>query len=375
MGRDTVPVGADALAGFVERVLAAVGTRPDDAASVARVLVDADLRGIESHGVARLSAYVRLVDLGFVDLAAEPQVASRSGATAVVDAANGFGQPAAELAVDVACELAAEHGVGWVVVRHSNHFGVVGYYTRRAAARGLVAFGGTNSAAVVVPTRGAHRYLGTNPLAFAAPGATGPGISLDMSTSAVAGGKLEVASREGRSIPDGWVLTPDGEPTTDPAQGIAAGGGLLPLGGTEEHGSHKGYGLGLMVEVLSSGLVGGPFGPGVGPLTSSTPTGPADVSHFVMALDPERFSVPGGLGAHVDRLGGELRALPPVDADRPVLVPGDPEEATRQERRAWGIPIPGPVLAALDDVADRVGVPTVTAPVTRTRQAGAGTRG
>jgi LDH2 family malate/lactate/ureidoglycolate dehydrogenase len=357
MSTDTVLADEHSLSEFIERVLVSIGARQEHAASVARVLVDADLRGIDSHGTARLPAYVRLVDLGFLDLEAEPKVSERFGAVAVVDAGNGLGQPAGELAMQTACEIAAEHGIGWVTAHHSNHFGIVGYYTRLATARGFVSVAGTNSAAVVAPTRAAERFIGTNPLSFGAPGSSGPGISLDMSTSAVAGGKLEKATREGLRIPEGWVLTVNGQPTTDPASGISAGGALLPLGGTEEHSSYKGYGLGLMVEVMSSVLVGAPHGPGVGPLTSSTPKSTAEVSHFFMALDPGRFGDTDRFAVDVDTLCAELRSLPSVDADLPVLVPGDPEETCLRTRRATGIPIHRSVLAPLQELATRTGTP------------------
>lgn len=348
-------VEANELARFVEQVVVAVGAREKDAASVARVLVDADLRGIDTHGVARLPAYVRLVDRGLLDLAAVPVVDTRGLAVALIDAANGFGQPAGELAIDVVCELASKSGIGWVNVRHSNHFGIVGYYTRMAAETGLIAFAGTNSAAVVAPTRATQQFLGTNPLAFAAPGRHGCALSLDMSTSAVAGGKLEQAIREERPIPRGWVLTADGQDTNDPRKGITAGGALLPLGGSELHSSYKGYGLALMVEVLSSTLAGGPYGRGVEPLTSAEPRGAAEIGHFFMALDPQRF---GEMAEFVDRMETmctELRDLPPANLNLPVLVPGDPEKRALRERRAGGIPLHHSVLAALDDLAARFG--------------------
>lgn len=355
----TTPVAAAALDRFVTGVLVAIGAQPDQAASVARVLVDADLRGVDSHGVARLPAYVRLIDLGFLDLDAVPVVERRDGATALIDARNGLGQPAGELAMAEACDLAAELGVGWAVAHHSNHFGVVGYYTRLATERGLVSFAGTNSAAVVAPTRAAGRFIGTNPLAFGAPSADGPGISLDMSTSAAAGGKLEKAIREEGPIPEGWAITPEGEHTTDPARSIVAGGALLPLGGFEELGSHKGYGLALMVEVFSSVLGSGPYGPGVGPLTSSTPKAPADISHFFVAIDPGRFGPRDGFEQRVAALSDDLRSLPPADPTLPVLVPGDPEERCRTERLATGIPVDDGVLGALDELARRAGVAPV----------------
>ena len=344
------------LTGFIIEVLVAVGASQHVAASVARVLVDADLRGIDTHGVARLPAYLNLVHQNFLDIRGEAFVSRQSGAVAVVDAVNGFGQPAGELAIREASRLALQFGIGWVTTHNSNHFGIVGYYTRIAAEQGFIAFAGTNSAAVVAPTRSAQKALGTNPLALSVPGASGIELSLDMSTSAVAGGKLEKAIREKVSIPTGWVLTADGKNTTDPTLGIAAGGALLPLGGTEDQSSYKGYGLGLMVEIFASTLVGAPHGVGVGPLTSSTPKGSAQISHFFMVLDPGRFGDKLAFGNRVDSFCNELRGLAPIDPTLPVLVPGDTERETLQQRIKYGIPIHQSVLSTLDQLATKLQV-------------------
>jgi LDH2 family malate/lactate/ureidoglycolate dehydrogenase len=348
-------VSGPALAAWTVSVLVSLGARADHAEAVARVLVDANLRGVDSHGVARLPAYVRLIDRGLVDLTAEPVVARSDGATALIDARNALGQPAGELGIAEACRLAEELGVGFAVVAHSNHFGTVGYYIRQATDRGLVAFGATNSASVVVPTRARDRHIGTNPLGFGAPAGGDAAINLDMSTSAVAGGKLEKALRENRTIPEGWGLTPEGEHTTDPARVIPAGGGLLPLGGSEEHSSYKGYGLALMVEVLGAVMGGGAHTRGVGPLTSSEPKHPADVSHFFVAVDPGRFTTRDGFAARVAGLCDELRSLEPAEPGLPVLVPGDPEDEMFRARTARGVPIPAEVAAPLRQLGDRVG--------------------
>ena len=189
------------------------------------------------------------------------------------------------------------------------------------------------------------------------PGPSGIAISLDMSTSAVAGGKLEKATREGKPIPLGWVLTQDGQGTTDPARGIMAGGALLPLGGTEEHSSYKGYGLGLMVEVLTSALLLAPDGPGVGPLTSSAPKGAAEISQFFMVLNPGRFGEHSNFVDHVNNLCSDLRNLRPSDPSAPVLVPGDPEDEMYSRNFVQGIPVHSSVLDSLNELASRVGVP------------------
>ena len=354
----------EALRAFVESVLVRLGARAGDAATVARALVDADLHGIDTHGVARLPAYVRLVDRGLLNLEAEPVLSHDGGAVATVDGDNGFGQVVGETSIDLACRLAQQYGIGWVTAINSNHFGTVGYYTRRAAARGLVAFGGTNSAAVVAPTRGITRFLGTNPLAFSVPGTEGIAIDLDMSTSSVSGGKLEQAVRTGSAIPEGWLIDAAGQPVTDPTRGLSEGGCLLPLGGTELHSSYKGYGLAMMIEVFCSALMSAPYGRSVGPLTSGAPTFPAQVSHFFMVLDPGRFQDPSSFRRHVDAFCDDARAQRPADEGSPVLVPGDPEASSLAQRRRGGIPLHERVVEALDDLATRFALETLSSQLT-----------
>lgn len=350
-----VPLAA--LEAWTVDVLIRLGARSGHAASVARVLVDATARGVDSHGVARLPSYVRLIDRGLIELDAEPSVDRRDGATALIDAANSFGQPAGELGIQEAITLAREYGVGWSVVRRSNHYGTVGYYARMAAEQGFVALAATNSASVVAPTRAAERFLGTNPLAFAAPVAGGAPVVLDMSTSTVSGGKLEVAMRDGKQIPEGWGITAEGADTTDPFAVFRQGGALRPLGGDELHSGYKGFGLALMVETLTGILANGAFARGVGALTSSEPTHPADVSHFAVVLDPARFGTALDFGRNLAELCGQLRALTPVDPALPVLIPGDPEEEALLERTELGLPLSGPVEQSLVELAERTGFP------------------
>ena len=346
-----------ALETWTADVLVRLGASADHGASVARVLVDATARGVDSHGVARLPMYVRLIDRGLIDLDAKPSVDRRSGATALIDAANSFGQPAGELGMQEAVGLAREYGVGWSVVRRSNHYGTVGYYARMAAEQGLVALAATNSASVVAPTRASGRFLGTNPLAFGAPVEGGAPVVLDMSTSTVSGGKLEVAMRDGKPIPEGWGVTAEGVDTTDPYSVFRQGGALRPLGGDELHSGYKGFGLALMVETLTAILANGAFARGVGALTSAEPTQPADVSHFAVVLDPARFGTGADFGRNLAELCAQLRALPPVDPELPVLIPGDPEEHALRERTELGIPLSGPVEQSLAELADRTGAP------------------
>lgn len=344
---------AGALEQWASSVLVAVGSLTDHAEATARVLLAASLRGIDSHGVARLPAYTKMIERGLVDVTAHPEVQRHDGATATIDAHNCLGAVAGEMGMREACRLAVQHGVGWVSVRRSNHFGIAGHYVRMAAAQGCIGIASTNAAATVAPTRSRGRFFGTNPMAFGFPTSDDDPVVLDMSTSAVSGGKFEVAMRAGAAVPMGWGLTSDGEDTTDPAAVYRDGGALLPLGSFEEGASHKGYGLALVVEILCALLVGGAHGPGVGALTSAEATHRADVGHFFVALSPDRFGDPRAFADRMTALASELRELPARNADRPVLVPGDDERAFLLERQRDGIPLDRETVRSLADLAAR----------------------
>jgi LDH2 family malate/lactate/ureidoglycolate dehydrogenase len=352
-----VRVDAEELTRWVEAVLGAVGAGDDQADACARVLVAADLCGHGSHGVSRLPAYVRQLVGGHVDGHADPEVVAAAGATATIDAHNGLGHLAGERAARLAAELCREHGMGLVVVRGSNHYGIAGHYVRLVLAEGLLGWSATNSGASVAPTGAARPFLGTNPLAFGAPALDGHDLLLDMATSAVSGGKFEVASREGRSVPTGWGVTAAGEHTTDPDAVFGAGGWLLPLGSTPELSSHKGFGLGLVVEVLTAVLAGGPVGPDVGNLTYAAPDGPAGVSHVVGALSPDGFGGLEAIEARVSALEDAVVGLPAVDRDRPVRMPGSRARRDRDAASRHGVPLPGPVLDQLRHLAETHGQP------------------
>lgn len=350
---------AEDLRGWIVAVLCAAGVRQSHAEAVARVLLAADVRGVDSHGIARLPAYVRLVQDGLIARDVDPVVVRDGGAAVVVDAGNIIGPAGAEYAMKVALDRARSHGVGWVAVTHSNHFGIAGYYAQMAIDEGMIGLCGTSAPALVAPTRSTKAFLGTNPIAFGAPTGSEPALLLDMATSAAAGGKFEIAIRQGESIPLGWGLDPDGRPTDDPGRVFGAGGALAPLGSFEELGSYKGYGLALMVEVLSAMLTLSPYGPGIGRLTSGPADRPAGTSHFLVALDPSRFAPVDDFTAAMDRICEDLRSLPTDEATGPVLIPGEREWQTARERSRDGVPLEPPVVASLQTLADHVGVPLV----------------
>ncbi|MDK3258870.1 Ldh family oxidoreductase [Blastococcus capsensis] len=355
-------VPAEDLKTWTAGVLEAVGVRPDHARDVAHVLGYADLSGIDSHGVARLPAYVGALSGGFFATEGEPTVHSDGGPVALVDGHDLLGHPVTTVALREAIARAREFGVGWVNVRRSTHHGSSGSYAYDAARQGLVCLASTNTGPVVAPTGTARPYLGTNPLALGMPVAGEEPMVFDMATSVVAGGKFEIALRTGTSVPVGWGLTPEGRDTSDPAAVYPGKGALLPLGSDRQRSSYKGYGLGLLVELLTAVLSGGPFGPGVGNLTFRAGARSPDVSHLVVVLDPARLGDAAGIQERTQVLLAELRNLPAVEDDQPVRTPGQRAAAERAARRLHGVPLDGETSAALRRLGERVGRPLAVPP-------------
>ena len=313
----------------IEALLGAWGMAAPHAAVTAEVLLAADLMGIDSHGASMLPLYGQQLRDGGATATPQIEVVHEKAAAALIDAGGGFGQVPTMMAVDMAAERAERFGIACVAIRNSNHYGAAGVYARRLAERGLIGLS-TSSVwrAAIVPTGARQARLGTNPVAFAAPSARGRPFLLDMATSTAAIGKLKLAARAGTEMPEGWALTPDGEPLTDPVAALRDTL-LVPLGG------HKGYGLATMVEVLSSVLPGAVLTPCRG-----APRGSHDVGHFVLALDPGLLrGSRAAFEADLDRMTDALRATPPANPAQPVLVAGDPEYAAEDERLARGIPL------------------------------------
>jgi LDH2 family malate/lactate/ureidoglycolate dehydrogenase len=321
------------------------------------VLAYADLSGIDSHGTARLPAYVGAIGGGVIAVDGEPSVHSDEGAVALVDGHDLLGHPVTTFAFEEAVRRARRYGVGWVNVRRSSHHGASGCYVYDAARLGLVGLAATNTGPVVAPAGAGRPYLGTNPLALGVPVAGEEPLVFDMATSAVAAGKFEIALRLGRSVPLGWGLDPEGRPTTDPAAVFPGRGALLPLGSDRERSAHKGYGLALLVELLTAVLAGGPTGPEVGNLTFRSGARSPGTSHLVVVLDPARLGDPQATGDGAARLLAGLRALDPVDPELPVRTPGQRAAAERARRRAHGIPLDAETHRALEALGGQVGRP------------------
>jgi LDH2 family malate/lactate/ureidoglycolate dehydrogenase len=318
-------------------LLEAAGLEPSAAATVAETLLDTSLRGVDSHGVARLPTYLERLRTGVLNPRPRPSVLRREGAVAVVDGDQGPGQVAAVFAADVSVQIARELGAAALVVCRSAHFGAAAFYARRAARAGMVALALTNSEPFVIPFGGREPALGTNPIALAAPVAGGI-FDLDLATSQVAVNRIFNARDEGRPIPLGWGVDERGEPTTDAAAVVAA----VPLGG------YKGYALAVMVEVLCGALAGA----GVRHARDLR-----DVGHFHLAVDPDRTVGRDRFAAVLGGMLDELRAAPPARGFDEVLAPGDPEVRARAERERSGVPIEPALWARLRALSDQLGVP------------------
>lgn len=346
----TLAVPADLLERQARAILDAWGLPPAQAEASARLLVEADLAGIDSHGVGLLGMYADQVAGGKVLPDGEISVAVDRGAMAVLDGGGGFGHLVSLRAAALAADKAAAFGVGAVAVRNSHHFGAAGPYARRIAERGMIGLCTTAVwRAAIVPTGGRQPMLGTNPIAFAAPAGRNPPFLLDMATSTAAIGKMRVKLFAGKTVPEGWALDEAGGWETDPERALAAPK-LSPLGGDEEHGGHKGYGLAAMVELLSTTLAGATFAP-LRPESQVRP----DVGHFFLALDPAFFRPDGAFAEEVDAFVEALRASAPLDQDCPVQVAGDPEYRREQERRKHGIPLPVTLVTRLREIASKAG--------------------
>ena len=250
---------------FASRVFMHFGVPRDDAHIAADVLAAADLRGVDSHGVARLRTYFDMLALGRINPKANVRVIRELPGTATVDGDNGLGLVIGPKANVIAMEKALAVGSGWVSVRNTNHFGLAGYYPLQALKRDLIGWAMTNSTKLVAPLWGAERMLGTNPIAVAFPGLDEPPIVIDMATSATAYGKIEIALRAGKPIPEGWAIDSNGHVATRPQQMID-GGALVPLGGTRDKGGHKGFCLAALVDIMSCVLSGANWGPFAPPL-------------------------------------------------------------------------------------------------------------
>lgn len=345
---------------FSQRVFQYFEVPQADAELASEVLATSDLRGIESHGVARLHTYFDMLQLGRINPRPEIRIVRQSPSTATVDGDNGLGLVVGPRANAIAMEKAQEVGTGWVSVCNTNHFGIAGYYVLEALKQDLIGWAMTNSTKLVAPLWGGERMLGTNPIAIAFPGQKHPPIVIDMATSACAYGKVEMARRKGEPVPEGWIVDHEGYVSEDPNKMIN-GGALLPLGSFRDMGGHKGFCLATMVDVLCCVLSGANWGPWAPPfaLRQEIPARSVGkgIGHFFGAMKIEAFVDPDEFKSQIDDWIETFQKTKPQPGTPGVVIPGTPEREAHRQRSQSGIDLVLPVVAELEDISQQTGIP------------------
>lgn len=344
---------------FTQNIFLNMGCSEAHAKLAADVLLLADLRGVDSHGVARLTGYVRLWEKNRINPNPSIKIVHETPTTATIDGDAGLGLVVAPFAMQVALQKATQYGSGWVAIRNSNHFGIAGYHALMAVEKDMIGFAMTNASPLVAPTFSNERMLGTNPMCYAFPAGKYPPVIVDMATSAAANGKLEIAQRAGEQVPEGWLQDKQGNYTTDP-HALKNGGSLLPLGSDREHGSHKGFGLSATVDILSGVLSGANYGPWVPPFVAflDPPNDPVGegIGHFVGAMRVDGFRPVQDFKNNMDTWIERFKSASKINPDEGVIIPGEPEYEAVTDRKKNGIPIVDAVVNDLNELAGRLGV-------------------
>ena len=344
---------------FTNAVFISMGCSFEHAEIATKVLLSADLRGIDSHGVARLSGYVRLWQAGRINSKPTIKIIHETPSTAVVDGGQGLGLVVAPFAMEIAMQKASAVGTGWVAVQNSNHFGIAGYHAMMALEKDMIGMAMTNASALVAPTFSVEKMLGTNPIAVAIPAQEQPPFVADFATTTAANGKLEILQRKGQDAPIGWVQDHDGNASAD-ANILKKEGSLLPLGSDREHGSHKGYALGSIVDIFSAVLSGAAYGPWVPPFPAYIPM-PENMpgkglGHFLGAMRVDAFRPAAEFKSHMDHWINRFRNAQPIQGKEKVLIPGDPERKMEFERMKKGIPLLTVVIEDLEKTGEIFGI-------------------
>ncbi len=341
---------------FTIKVFKNMGCPEAHAIIAADCLNQADLRGVDSHGVARLSGYVRLWELNRLNANPLIKIIHETPSTAVLDGDLGLGLVTAPHAMEIAIDKAKLAGTGWVAVQNSNHYGIAGYHAMLALAHNMIGISMTNASPLVAPTFSRSKLLGTNPISVAIPALHQPPFIIDMATTTVANGKLEVLQRKGLDAPLGWTQDKEGNPSTD-AYSLKKGGSMLPLGGDREHGGHKGYCLGAMVDIFSAVLSGANYGPWVPPFVSflEPPKNQVGkgIGHFLGAIRIDAFRSAEEFKKEMDNWIVTFRNAETAKGQEKVLIPGDPERELTEERLKNGIPIHELVVDDLKELAKK----------------------
>jgi L-2-hydroxycarboxylate dehydrogenase (NAD+) len=349
----------DQLFDFTKDVFEKMGCSQDDANLAAKVLLSADIRGVDSHGIARLSGYVRLWEAKRVNAIPQIRIIHETPSTATIDGDSGLGLVVAPKAMQIAIDKAKQVGTGWVSVQNSNHYGIAGYHSMMALDEDMIGISMTNGSALVAPTFANERLLGTNPISVAIPAGNQPAFVADMATTTAANGKLEILQRKRGIAPLGWIQNWEGKPSTDPHE-LKNGGALLPLGGDRDHGSHKGYSLGAIVDIFSAVLSGANYGPWVPPFPAYVPMPEGmpgkGIGHFFGAMRIDAFRPASEFKEHMDKWIARFRSAKTTEGFEKVVIPGDPEREIEAVRRKEGIPVLGPVVDDLTYLAEKFGL-------------------
>lgn len=331
---------AKELENFSKNVFLHMGHSEKNAKLAAEVLVKADLRGIDSHGVARLSGYFRLWKKNRINSQPDPDVIHESFSTATVDGDAGLGLIVGPYAMNIAIQKANQYGSGWVSVKNSNHFGIAAYHAMMALEHDMIGIAMTNASPLVAPTFSNERMLGTNPMCYVFPAKNHNPIVIDMATSTAANGKLEIAQRNNKDVPFGWLQNSEGLASID-ANSLKKGGSLLPLGSTRENGSHKGFGLSAVVDIFSGVLSGANFGPWVPPFVAFLDPDPNPVGegigHFFGAMRIDGFRKKEDYYNSIDTWIDRFKNAKRIDENQPIIIPGEPEIEAEKIREEEGI--------------------------------------
>lgn len=361
MAEEGTRVKPEALKDFVTKVFCKLDVPEEDARTTAEILVTSDLRGIPSHGVARLQRYVNGIENGVMMPVAKVKTVHETPLTAVLDGGDGLGQVIGHKAMTLAIEKAKSVGFGLVTVRSSNHFGIAGYYSMMALEHDLIGVSMTNAAPLVVPTFGKDMMLGTSPISVAAPASKERPFVFDAATSIVPRGKLEVYSRKGAAIPLGWAVDEAGKPSTETDRIIKnmlerIGGGLAPLGGEGELlGGHKGYGFSLVVDIFSAILSGGLWSHRTYPKKEGKPL-PAKVAHFFGALSIDYFIPVDEFKSGMDDMIRALKDAAKAEGKDRLWIHGEKEFEAYDENLAIGVPLGEKVVTQLKEISEKYGV-------------------
>ena len=347
------------LFSFSKNIFVKMGCSAADAETAATSLLAADIRGVDSHGVARLIGYVRLWEAKRVNAKPAIKIIHETPSTATIDGDAGLGLVVAPFAMNIAIEKAKQVGTGWVAVKNSNHFGIAGSHAMMALQHDMIGIAMTNASALVAPTFSVEKMLGTNPIAVAIPAGEEPAFVADFATTTAANGKLEILQRKNAEMPTGWAQTKDGEPSTDP-HALKHGGALMPLGGDRVHGSHKGYALGAIVDIFSAILSGANYGPWVPPFPAyiAMPENmPGEgIGHFFGAMRIDAFRPAQDFKLNMDKWIQRFRSAKTVEGEKRVYIPGDIEREMEVVRRREGIELLQPVIDDLRSLGEKMGV-------------------